>query len=137
MTAVVVWISALIERRYSLACRALRLAIFPRRQSQGRAVPVRCEVKEIVVRIEKLRGVVPRARASAAGAKIAIRLDARIVAARDVVRHEIDDRFQFVGVKPLDQLLKFLQTFRRLLRVVRADIEVILDRIRATGEALQ
>src|SRR5437762_10183061 len=120
MTAVFGRISAVIDRRYSLTRRTERDAIAKCRQSQGRSVTIRNKVKEVVVRIEELRGVVAGTRA-AAGSEIAVRFDARAVAARDVVRHQIDDRLQSMGMESRDELLEFGQSRRRICRIVRTD----------------
>ena len=65
------------------------------------------------MRIEELRGVIAGTRA-AARAEIAVRFDARAVASRDVVRNEIDDRPQSMGMESRDELLKFDQSRRRI-----------------------
>jgi hypothetical protein len=54
-----------------------------------------------------------------------------------MIGHEIDDRLQPVSVEPLDQLLKFLKSVHGICRVIRTDIEVILDRIRTAREPFQ
>ena len=40
-------------------------------------------------------------------------------------------------MQPLQQRFEFREAFRRLFRIVGADIEVILDRVRAAGQALE
>src|SRR2546423_8061261 len=118
------------------ASRAERDSIAESRQSQWRSVPVGSEIKEVVVRMKKLGGVIAGACATA-GPEVTIRFDARSVAARDVVRHEIDDRLEAVGVQPFDELPKFRQPFRWIDRVIRANVEVILDRVRTARQSLQ
>src|SRR6266404_4638523 len=109
MTAGAACIATVIDRRYSLAGRADWLTVAKRRQPERRTVPVRREIEEVVMRMEKLCLVVPGP-GSAASAEIAVRLHARIVTARDVVRYQVDDRLQTMRVEPLDEFLEFLQT---------------------------
>jgi len=99
--AVRVGTSAVTDRRYSLARRADWRALAHGRQAERRAVPVRREIKEVILRIEELRRVVARAGATTR-AEIAVRFDTRCLAARDVVRHQVDDRLEAVGMEALD-----------------------------------
>src|SRR5437764_460565 len=136
MAAVFAWISAVTDRCYSLTSRTERDAIAKSRQSQRRAVSVRNQVEEVVVRVKELRLVVAGARA-AATAEVALRFDARPIASRNVVGDQIDNRFQSMGVQSFDELPEFGEPLGGIYRVVRADIEVILDRVRAASESLQ
>ena len=112
------------------------MSVADRWQAQRRAILIRHEVEEIVVRMKKLRGVVTSPGASAR-AEILVGFDARVVAARDVVRHQIDDCLEPAGVEPLDQLAKFLQAPSGICRVIRTDVEIIFDSVRAARESLQ
>src|SRR5688572_30285830 len=130
MTAVVVRISAVTDRRYSLTGRADWLSIPECRQAERRPVHVRRQIEKIVLRIEEPGHVVTRA-------KIAIRFDTRVTTARHVIRHEIDDGFQAAGMEALEKLAEFLLALRRFLGVIRTDVEVILDRVGTAGEPLE
>ena len=123
-------------RARQLTSRAKRDSIVERRQLQRRPDPVRSQVEKIVVRMEESRGVIPGSRA-AARPEIAVRLNAGAVTARHVIWDQVDDRFQSMRVEPFDQLLKFRQPLGRVFGVVRADVEVILDRVRTARESLQ
>src|SRR5438067_9372253 len=105
MTAVFGRISAVIDRRYSLTRRTERDTVAKCRQSQGRSVSIRRKIKKVVVRVKELCLVIARAGAATARAEITIRLNAGSITARDVVRHQIDNRLQSVGVESRDELL--------------------------------
>src|SRR3984893_4558292 len=128
MTAVVIWVSAVIDRRYNLTSRANRRAIAKSRQPERRTIRVRCEVEKIVSRIKKFRHVVARARATATS-EIAVWSHTGTITSGHVVRDKVDNRFQIVRMKPLEQELKFLQAIAGVLRVIGADVEIILDRV--------
>ena len=106
-------------------------AAFVRGQSQRRAAAggVGLEPEEVVLRVEEFRRVVLRAKAQ-------LRLHGRAMAARDVVRHEVDDRAQARGVDAPEQRLEFREPPARLRGVVGAHVEAVPDRIRRTGDAL-
>ncbi len=87
------------------------------------------------MRIEKFGDVIAGA-VAAATAEIAVRFDAGVATARHVIRDKIDDRLEIVRVQPFEQLSKFLQPIGWFLRVIRADVEIILDRVRTAGESL-
>src|SRR5437868_6135845 len=106
MTAVFGRISAVIDRRYSLTGRTKSDTVAKRRQSQRRSVSIRREVEKIVVRMKEFRGVVTGPSA-ATSAEVAVRFHARAIASRDVVRHQIDNRFQTMGVQSVEELLEF------------------------------
>ena len=115
-----------------LARRTHELPVAHRRQPQRRTAAGRIglEVKEIVLRIEELFPVVLRA-------EIRVRLHRRAVAARDVIRHAVDNHLQPRRMHPREQRLEFRQPLRRLLRIVRAHVKAVLDRIRRTREPLE
>src|SRR6266436_3984104 len=100
MTAGAACIATVIDRRYSLAGRANWLTVAKSRQPKRRTVPVRRKIEEVVMRMEKLFLVVPGS-GSTAGAEVTIRFDARSVAPRDMIRNEIDDCLEAVGVQSL------------------------------------
>ena len=52
-----------------------------------------------------------------------------------MVRHEIDDHPQLQCVAPVQQLLKLIQTFFRIHGIVRADVEVVFDRVGTARDA--
>ncbi len=54
-----------------------------------------------------------------------------------MVGHEIDDHPQTVRVAAGDQFAEFIDAPRRIRRVIRADVEIIPDRIRAPCDAFQ
>src|SRR5437588_7215011 len=136
MTAVRVWISAVIDRRYSLARRAYRHSIFESRKPERRTISIRPEIEKIIVRIEKFGDVIAHSTAAAA-AEVAVGFDTRAVTSSNVIRDEIDNRFQPMRMKAFDQLGKFLQALGWLFRIVRADVEIILDGVGTAGESLQ
>ena len=123
-------------RAWHLAGRTKRRSIFESRQPERRTIFIRPEIKKIIVRIEKFRDVIARA-TTAATAKVAIGFDTRAVTSSNVIRDEIDNRFQPMRMKAFDQLRKFLQALGWLFRVVRADVEIILDGVGTAGESLQ
>ena len=54
-----------------------------------------------------------------------------------MVRHEVDDHLEPVCVAAPDQLLELCKPVSGVQRIVRADVEVVLDGIRAAGDAFQ
>src|SRR5438128_11607689 len=87
--------SALIERRYSFAGRTDWLTVFAGRQMQRRAVAVWFEIEKIILRRKKDRPVVTHA-VVALFAEVQFRSHVRVVAARHVVRDNVDQRFHFL-----------------------------------------
>ena len=53
-----------------------------------------------------------------------------------MIRDQIDNRLELVPMESLYQLPELLQTLGWLLRVIRTDIEVILDGVGTASEAL-
>ncbi len=72
------------------------------------------------------------------GAKVldALRPTDRLVAARHVVRHDVDDDLHAVAMRALDECIEFLETFRRVDREVRVDVVIVLDGVGRTGATL-
>ena len=101
-----------------------------RGQAQRGAVGGGSKPEKIVLRAEKLAPVVGRAEGQ-------IRAHGGIVAARDMVRHKVDDHLQPRRVDARHGRLEFLHALRGIHRVVGRDIEVVADRIRAACEPLQ
>ena len=114
------------------AGRAHGLAVAHRRQPQRRTAAGRVglEVKEVVLRIEELPPVVRRA-------EIRVRRHHRAVAARQMIRHEVDHHPQPRRPRPPEQRPKLRQPLRRLHRIVRAHVVAVLDRIRRTRQPLE
>jgi len=88
------------------------------------------QVEEIVLRRKEHARVVARA-------EVQLRLDVRVVRARHVVGHEVDDHLHPRVVDALDQRGKFAQPLRRIQRVIGAHVEVVFDRVEAAGLALE
>ena len=51
-------------------------------------------------------------------------------------KHEVDEHLQTVRVTPPHERFEFVDAVRRIERVIGADIEAILDGIRAPGPSL-
>src|SRR5437870_4869008 len=128
MTAVglLAFISALGKRRYSFARRTDRLTVSASRQAQGRSRAIRLEVEKIILRQKEDRPVVPGA-IVALCAKVQFRFDVRIVTARHMIWNKVDERFQSMIVNAFEEGFEFVETILRLLRVIGANVEVVLD----------
>ncbi len=60
-----------------------------------------------------------------------IRVDIGAIAAGDVIRHEIDNHFEPVLVAALHQLAELLDAPPRINRVIRTNVEIVFNRVRA------
>src|SRR4051812_18791493 len=83
--------SALSKGRYNFAGGAERLPIFPSRQLQWRPAAVGAQIEEIILRREKNRGVITSTTVAVC-AEILVGFDVRVITARDVIWHKIDER---------------------------------------------
>ena len=122
---------AVAFRAGDLACGAGDVALFVNRgEAQGRAVFGFGEPEKVVLRAEEFRAVV-------GGAEGEVGAHGGAVAARDMVRDEVDEDFQAGIVDAGDGGLEFLEALRGVRGVVGRDIEIVADRIGASRKALQ
>ena len=91
---------------------------------------IRLQVIKVVVAIKKNIAAVIRA-------KRMLWPHIGAVGPRDMIRHEVDDHLESMLAAALKQTFELIHPFLGIHRVIRADIEVVLDRIGASRNALE
>ena len=103
---------------------------------QGGTGAVGLQIKEVVPWRKEHRGIIAFAFVTL-GPEILIGLDVGVVTASDMIRDEVDHCLHPVLMHSTEQALEFIQALGRIPGVIGAEVEVVLNRIGAPGEAFE